>query len=168
MRLNLFYKLLKISTSPVRAGGLCLCSPEFYSAVYLIRITAVFWRVFSSFSLPVYAVGDPPFANSQESIIEGAIDFHIHSSPDVIPRRLDDFEVAKSAARSHMKAVVLKNHFASTAARAVLVHPLQNPLPNFFYSRLPWPHRYPLSTIRQAPPALPVKSQSSTVAMPSL
>ncbi|MEG4341976.1 DUF6282 family protein [Microcoleus sp. A003_D6] len=127
MRLNLFYKLLKISTSPVRAGGLCLCSPEFYSAayysaVYIIRITAVFWLVFSSFSLPVYAVGDQPFANSQESIIEGAIDFHIHSSPDVIPRRLDDFEVAKLAASAKMKAVVLKNHYASTAARAVLVN----------------------------------------------
>ncbi|MEG3991474.1 DUF6282 family protein [Microcoleus sp. S28C3] len=103
-----------------------MCSPEFYSAVnlavYIISITAVFWLIFSSFSLPLYAVGEPPFANSQESIIEGAIDFHIHSSPDVIPRSLDDFEVAKSAARSHMKAVVLKNHYASTAARAVLVN----------------------------------------------
>ncbi|NJK65373.1 MAG: histidinol phosphatase [Microcoleus sp. CSU_2_2] len=78
--------------------------------------------MFCSFCLPVYAVGYPQFANSQKSAIEGAIDFHIHSSPDVIPRRLDDFEVAKLAARSHMKAVVLKNHFASTAARAVLVN----------------------------------------------
>ncbi|WP_424409096.1 DUF6282 family protein [Microcoleus sp.] len=60
--------------------------------------------------------------DSQKSIIEGAIDFHIHSSPDVIPRRLDDFEVAKFAASAHMKAVVLKNHYGSTAARAVLVH----------------------------------------------
>ncbi|MEG5063416.1 DUF6282 family protein [Microcoleus sp. B3-A4] len=125
MRFNLFYKLFK-SNSSVRAGGLCLCSPELYSAVnwavYIIRITAVFWLVFSSFPLPLYAVGKPPFANSQESIIESAIDFHIHSSPDVIPRRLDDFEVAKLAAGAHMKAVVLKNHYASTAARAVLVN----------------------------------------------
>jgi Family of unknown function (DUF6282) len=80
------------------------------------------WIVCYWFCLPVYAVGYPQFANSHKSIIEGAIDFHIHSSPDVIPRRLDDFEVAKLAAKAKMKAVVLKNHFASTAARAVLVN----------------------------------------------
>ncbi|WP_228055967.1 DUF6282 family protein [Microcoleus sp. LEGE 07076] len=72
--------------------------------------------------MPVYSVGYPQFADSQKSIIESAIDFHIHSSPDVIPRRLDDFEVAKFAASAHMKAVVLKNHYGSTAARAVLVN----------------------------------------------
>ena len=118
MRLNLFYKLLP-SHSSVRAGGLRLCSPEFHSAVYII---VVFWLIFSAFSLPVYAVGYPQFPDSRKSTIESAIDFHIHSSPDVIPRRLDDFEVAKLAARAKMKAVVLKNHFGSTAARAVLVN----------------------------------------------
>ncbi|MEG4075412.1 DUF6282 family protein [Microcoleus sp. Pol14C2] len=80
------------------------------------------WMVCYWFCLPVYAVGDSPMVNLQKSTIEGAIDFHIHSSPDVIPRRLDDFEVAKLAARAKMKAVVLKNHYASTAARAVLVN----------------------------------------------
>jgi hypothetical protein len=80
------------------------------------------WIVCYWFSLPVYAVGEPPIINLPKSTIESAIDFHIHSSPDVIPRRLDDFEVAKLAASAKMKAVVLKNHFASTAARAVLVN----------------------------------------------
>ncbi len=89
---------------------------------YIIVITAVFWLIFSVFSLPVYAVGYPQFPDSRKSMLESAIDFHIHSSPDVIPRRLDDFEVAKLAARAKMKAVVLKNHFGSTAARAVLVN----------------------------------------------
>jgi Family of unknown function (DUF6282) len=126
MRLNPFYKLFQ-SYSSVRAGGLRLCSPEFHSAVdyspvYIIAITAVFWLILSVFSLPVYAVGYPQFPDSQKSSIEGAIDFHIHSSPDVIPRRLDDLEVAKLAASAKMKAVVLKNHFASTAGRAVLVN----------------------------------------------
>ena len=118
MRLNLSYKLFK-SDSSVRGGGLRLCSPEFHSAVYII---VVFWLIFCAFSLPVYAVGYPQFPDSPKSTIESAIDFHIHSSPDVIPRRLDDFEVAKLAAKAKMKAVVLKNHFASTAARAVLVN----------------------------------------------
>jgi hypothetical protein len=118
MRLNYFYKLFQ-SNSSVRAGGLRLCRRDFHSAVYII---VVFWLIFSAFSLPVYAVGYPQFSDSRKSLIESAIDFHIHSSPDVIPRRLDDFEVAKLAAKAKMKAVVLKNHFESTAARAVLVN----------------------------------------------
>ncbi len=121
MRLNPFYKLFQ-SNSSVRAGGLCLCArklPEFHSAVYII---VIFGLIFSVFSLPVYAVGYSQFPDSSKSLIESAIDFHIHSSPDVIPRRLDDFEVAKLAAKAKMRAVVLKNHYASTAARAVLVN----------------------------------------------
>ncbi|NET31539.1 MAG: histidinol phosphatase [Cyanothece sp. SIO1E1] len=55
-------------------------------------------------------------------LIEGAIDFHVHSAPDVTERSLDDFELAQMAADAGMQAVVLKNHVASTAARAVLVN----------------------------------------------
>jgi hypothetical protein len=87
-------------------------------AVFLTLV----WIVCYWFCLPVYALGEAPIINLPKSTIESAIDLHIHSSPDVIPRRLDDFEVAKLAARAKMKAVVLKNHFASTAARAVLVN----------------------------------------------
>jgi len=87
-------------------------------AVFLTLV----WILCYWFCLPVYAVGKRPIINLPNSTIESAIDFHIHSSPDVIPRRLDDFEVAKLAASAKMKAVVLKNHFASTAARAVLVN----------------------------------------------
>jgi Family of unknown function (DUF6282) len=94
---------------------------RFFTLKFL-AIAAVFFISFFPFCLPLYAVGYPQFANSQKSMIESAIDFHIHSSPDVIPRRLDDFEVAKLAASAKMKAVVLKNHFASTAGRAVLVN----------------------------------------------
>ncbi|MCU0540813.1 MAG: DUF6282 family protein [Oscillatoriaceae cyanobacterium Prado104] len=85
-------------------------------------LIAIIVIICCEFYLPVYAVGYPQFPDSRSSIIEGAIDFHIHSSPDVIPRRLDDFEVAKLAAQYRMKAVVLKNHLMSTAARAVLVN----------------------------------------------
>lgn len=51
----------------------------------------------------------------------GAIDFHVHSSPDVVSRSVDDFELAKMAVNAGMKAVVLKNHVTTTADRAVLV-----------------------------------------------
>lgn len=87
--------------------------------LFKLVVVCLIWLLFS---LPVYAVGERKLVSSQGSMIESAIDFHIHSSPDVIPRRLDDFEVAKLAAKAKMKAVVLKNHFSSTAARAVLVN----------------------------------------------
>jgi len=87
-------------------------------AVFLTLV----WTVCYWFCLPVYAMGSLPIIHLPKSRIESAIDFHIHSFLDVIPRRLDDFEVAKLAASAKMKAVVLKNHFASTAARAVLVN----------------------------------------------
>ncbi|MEG4629950.1 DUF6282 family protein [Microcoleus sp. AR_TQ3_B6] len=80
------------------------------------------WIVCYWFCLPVYAVPESQIINLPKSTIESAIDFHIHYSPDVIPRSLDDFEVGKLAARAKIKGVVLKNHYASTAARAVLVN----------------------------------------------
>jgi len=54
-------------------------------------------------------------------LLEGAVDTHVHSSPDLVPRKLDDFEVARQARERGMAAVVLKNHFLSTALRAQLV-----------------------------------------------
>lgn len=54
-------------------------------------------------------------------LLEGAVDTHVHSSPDLVPRKLDDFEVARQARERGMAAVVLKNHFLSTALRAALV-----------------------------------------------
>ena len=55
------------------------------------------------------------------SPIAGAIDMHVHSSPDVFGRSLNDFEVARIAARAGMRALVLKNHVTSTADRAKLI-----------------------------------------------
>src|SRR5260221_6087967 len=51
----------------------------------------------------------------------GAIDIHVHSDPDVFNRSLDDFEVARIAARKGMRGIVLKNHVATTADRAALI-----------------------------------------------
>ena len=54
-------------------------------------------------------------------LLEGAVDTHVHSAPDLVERKLDDFEVARQARERGMAAVVLKNHFLSTALRAGLV-----------------------------------------------
>jgi len=43
---------------------------------------------------------------------------HIHTSPDVRPRKRDDITAAKIAAKEGMKAIVLKSHVTCTADRA--------------------------------------------------
>lgn len=52
--------------------------------------------------------------------LHGAIDTHVHSAPDTVPRAQDDIELARSAAEAGMRAIVLKNHHFPTADRAVL------------------------------------------------
>ncbi len=51
-------------------------------------------------------------------LLEGAIDLHIHSAPDIYPRILNDVELALHAKEMGMKAIVIKNHFVTTADRA--------------------------------------------------
>ncbi|HSJ53043.1 MAG TPA: DUF6282 family protein [Anaerolineae bacterium] len=45
---------------------------------------------------------------------------HVHSAPDVVPRILDDLELARQAQAAGMRAICIKNHFESTASRATL------------------------------------------------
>ncbi len=54
-------------------------------------------------------------------LLEGAIDVHVHSYPDDRPRSIDAIEVAKLAHARKMRAIVLKNHYDSTAGLAYLV-----------------------------------------------
>ena len=71
---------------------------------------------------PVSAqVGNFPPAPPKVSPIAGAIDFHVHSSPDVFGRSVDDIEAARIARAAGMRAIVMKNHVTSTADRAFLV-----------------------------------------------
>jgi hypothetical protein len=62
--------------------------------------------------------GTPP---PKMSPAQGAIDFHVHSEPDVFGRSMDDIDVAVLAKRKGMRGLVLKNHVTLTADRAVLV-----------------------------------------------
>jgi hypothetical protein len=55
-------------------------------------------------------------------ILEGAIDTHVHSSPDVIPRKLDDLELVRQAQAAGMGGLVLKCHHACTCGRAYLLN----------------------------------------------
>jgi len=58
------------------------------------------------------------FDDPVTALLEGAIDFHIHSAPDVYPRLLNDVELALSARENGMRAILIKNHYFETASRA--------------------------------------------------
>ena len=52
--------------------------------------------------------------------LAGAIDIHVHSAPDNVPRSLDGLEAARFAKAAGMRAIVLKNHYEPTAGLAYL------------------------------------------------
>jgi hypothetical protein len=56
--------------------------------------------------------------------LAGAIDIHVHNLPDDRPRSIDAVDVAILARTRGMRALVLKNHFESTAGIAYLVRKL--------------------------------------------
>lgn len=66
-------------------------------------------------------MADPALA---KALVRGAYDMHIHSAPDIIPRKADDLDLARRAAEAGMAGLVLKNHFAPTAGRAAQVQGL--------------------------------------------
>jgi hypothetical protein len=53
-----------------------------------------------------------------DTLLDGALDLHMHTSPDLTPRCLDDLEAAGRAADAGMRGILLKNHYGSTAERA--------------------------------------------------
>ena len=53
-----------------------------------------------------------------KDLLRGAIDVHIHAAPDIVPRLLNDFELAEAARATGMAAIVLKSHHMLTADRA--------------------------------------------------
>ncbi len=55
------------------------------------------------------------------SPIEGLIDFHVHTAPDVFGRAGDDEEAAQLYKARSMEAILLKSHTALTADRAWLL-----------------------------------------------
>jgi len=64
-----------------------------------------------------------PVAPSEDvrRVLEGAIDVHVHTLPDDRPRAIDALDVARLALDRGMRAIVLKNHYESTAGTAFLV-----------------------------------------------
>ena len=59
--------------------------------------------------------------NHLPDYLEGAVDLHVHSAPDVDKRRFDDLELVTAARDAGMGAVLIKSHQNSTVERAYLV-----------------------------------------------
>jgi hypothetical protein len=53
--------------------------------------------------------------------VSGAIDIHVHSTPDDRPRSIDAMDVARLARARGLRGIVLKNHYESTAGLAFIV-----------------------------------------------
>ena len=82
------------------------------------RTLAAVLFAFAAVAAPRLArtTGPPP----QSDVVRGAIDIHVHSDPDNVPRAMDGIEVAKLAHANGMRGLVLKNHYDPTAGLAFL------------------------------------------------
>jgi hypothetical protein len=69
-------------------------------------------------------VGEARQSPAAASAVTGTIDIHVHSLPDDRPRSVDAIEAARQAHARGMRAIVLKNHYESTAGLAYLVRGL--------------------------------------------
>jgi hypothetical protein len=60
-------------------------------------------------------------ADDPNRFLAGAVDIHVHSSPDNTERSVDGLEAAIMARAHGMRAIVLKNHYDPTAGLAYMV-----------------------------------------------
>jgi hypothetical protein len=65
-------------------------------------------------------MSEQPSERARE-LLRGAYDTHIHISPDVVERKIDDITLARKFAELGMAGFVLKSHYGSTAERASVV-----------------------------------------------
>lgn len=62
--------------------------------------------------------------NVARDLLRGAIDLHIHAAPDIVPRLMNDLQLAEAAREAGMAALVLKSHHMMTADRAQIARSL--------------------------------------------
>ena len=60
-------------------------------------------------------------SDAARELVRGAFDLHVHISPDVVERRIDDIGLARRFAELGLAGFVLKSHYNSTAERAAVV-----------------------------------------------
>ena len=90
------------------------------SQLYIRKIFLFYLFIILIFAGSGYAQTE--FWNETSLVLKGAIDVHVHTSPDSGPRSVDAFELARIAVRYGMQALLFKNHFTQTASLAYLVN----------------------------------------------
>jgi hypothetical protein len=63
----------------------------------------------------------PPVSDRARELLRGAIDTHVHISPDVVPRKIDDVSLARRCLELGLGGFLMKSHYTSTAERASVV-----------------------------------------------
>jgi hypothetical protein len=71
-------------------------------------------------SLALMAIAAQRSPDDAARVLAGAIDIHVHSDPDNVPRSVDGLEAATLARARRMRGIVLKNHYDPTAGLAFL------------------------------------------------
>jgi len=61
---------------------------------------------------------------NMKNLMKGAYDLHVHSAPDVLPRRMNDIEMAQRIIASGMGGYAIKSHYFCTSERAQLINEL--------------------------------------------
>jgi hypothetical protein len=72
--------------------------------------------LFAILGLAGVAAGEPALTDP----LHDAIDLHCHPAPDAVARSMNDLQLARAARTVGLRAIVLKNHYTETAARAQL------------------------------------------------
>jgi Family of unknown function (DUF6282) len=62
-----------------------------------------------------------PVTDTAWEAIRGAYDLQVHVAPDVIPRRIDDIDLAREFQQHGLRGFVLKSHYIQTGERAKVV-----------------------------------------------
>ncbi len=60
-------------------------------------------------------------SGNSEKLLKGAYDLHVHTSPDVLGRSIDDIDLAKMMKSRGMGGFVIKSHHSTSYGRATLV-----------------------------------------------
>jgi hypothetical protein len=55
-----------------------------------------------------------------KALLQGAIDTHMHTAPDIYPRSVTVIEAAQNAKKAGMRAILVKSHCTDTSDRAEL------------------------------------------------
>lgn len=57
-----------------------------------------------------------------KEFLRGAFEMHVHTAPDVVPRKCSDLELARRFRTAGLGGALIKCHYADTAARAALLN----------------------------------------------